>query len=223
MEKRSEFMDLINQIENCKGYKLDSDAHNLEGSFKLMVINYGHLKRVVEETPTFSVEQRDEKDKYMMEATRCFMNYLSSAGALRDHTRKFIRNTYGAEDSAFGGEYKEKIKAEFADDPLSQLIEELRNHYCHQGIPPVGIMSRVVDGSFKSRFVVFLDSIDVSDSPKAKQYIEQSEDDTADVLELSDKYTHKSVFPWIIRKMSEYHNEEFEELERLREKARKLQ
>lgn len=218
----SEFLNLMKQIEGSKGYKLDSDAYELELSFKLMVINYGYLKRLLDTVPVFSIEQREQKDKYMIEATRCFVNYLSSAGALRDHTRKFIRDLYGTDEAAFGGEYKKKIQDEFTNDPLSQLIEALRNHYCHLGIPPVGIEMRMIGEDFKSRFVVFLKNIDLSESPKAKSFVIGSEDDTADVLDLAQKYTHKSIFVWIIQKLGEYHKDDFEELERLRDKARKI-
>lgn len=218
----SVFLNLMKQIESSKGYKLDSDAYELELSFKLMVINYGYLKRALEVVPVFSVDQRDEKDKFMIEATRCFVNYLSSAGALRDHTRKFIRDLYGTDEAAFNGEYKKKIDEEFTNDPLSQLIEALRNHYCHLAVPPVGIEMRMINDSFKARFVVFLKSIDLKESPKAKLFIASSKDDTVDVLELADKYTFKTIFPWVIQKLGEYHKEDFDQLEKLREEARKL-
>ncbi len=220
MDKNLEFIELVKQIENSKGYKIDSDAHQLELGFNLMVINYGYLKRHLNSVPVFSVEQREQKDKYMTEATLHFVNFLSSAGALRDHTRKFIRDLYGTDEAAFGGEYKKKIQDEFTNDPLSQLIEAMRNHYCHLGIPPVGIEMRMIDRDLKARFVVFLKSIDLSESPKAKLFVEGSKDDTVDVLELAEKYTHKSIFVWIIQKLGEYHKDDFDELERLREKAR---
>ena len=220
--ENSELLKLVEEIKECKGFKLESDLKNLELSFKLMVINYGYVEHILKNVRSFSVNEGDEKDKLMMEATRSFVNYLSSAGALRDHTRKFIRKTYGSDQNAFEGEYSKKIKEEFSDDPLSQLIEALRNHYCHIGIPPLGIQTKIVNGTYESKFVVFLEDIDLKQSPKAKKYVRNSDEKIADVLTLAEKYTHKSIFPWIIRTISEKHKKDLDYLNFLRSKADEL-
>lgn len=224
MKNPEEFRKILEEIENSKGHKIDSAAYSLEVSFKIMVANFGYLKKAVGIVPTFSVDEVVKKDKYMIEVTRCFVNFLGSAGAFKDHTRRFIKKIYGSTEEALGGKYQEKINNEFLNDPLAQFIEALRNYYLHTELPPLGIQSTFSKGDdkMKSDFVLFLDKIDTKDYPKAKSFIENQGKDTASILELAEKYVYKTMFPWIMKEQGEFHKDDFEELENLKKKARDL-
>lgn len=224
MKNPDEFRKILEEIENSKGHKIDSASYSLEVSFKIMVANFGYLKKAIGVVPTFSIHQETEKDRYMIEVTRCFVNFLGSAGAFKDHTRRFINKIYGSAEEALGGKYQEKINQEFLNDPLAQFIEALRNYYLHAQLPPLGIQSTFSQGDekMKSDFVLFLDKIDTKDYPKAKSFIESQEKDTASILELSEKYVYKTMFPWIMKEQGEFHKEDFDELEKLKKKARDM-
>ena len=224
MKNQQEFRKILDEIENSKGHKIDSAAYALEVSFKIMVANFGYLKKVLDVVPTFSVSQATEKHKYMVEVTRCFVNFLGSAGAFKDHTRRFIKKIYGSTEEALGGKYQEKINEEFLNDPLPQFIEALRNYYVHTELPPIGIETTFSQGDekMKSDFVLFLNEIDTKDYPKAKSFIEKQQKNTVSILELAEKYVYKTMFPWIMKEQGEFHKDDFEELENLKKKARDL-
>lgn len=223
MKDPKEFQKIIDDIERSRGFEIDSKAYSLELSFKIMIINFGHLKKAIGTTPTFSVDEKDAKHKYMLEATRCFVNFLASAGAFKDHSRRYIKKIYGSTNKALDGKYQEKVKNEFLNDPLAGFIEFLRNHYMHYEIPPVGILTTFSeDGGPKSDFVIFLDEVKKVKDKKLENFIKNNKVDAVGVLEIAEKYVYKTMFPWIMSEQGEFHKDEFEELEKLKEKARNL-
>lgn len=222
MKKPDEFKKILDEIENSKGYKIDSESYKLENSFKIMIINYSHLRNIISSTPTFSTDQIDQKNKFIIEAARCFVNFLGSAGAFRDHTRKYIRKLYGSTEDAFNGEYQKKIESDFINDPLPKLLEALRNYYCHTEIPSVGIQTTLTNGTLNSDFVIFFDHIDTTEDSKFKEFINKHNKNTYSVLELADKYIYKTMFPWIMKESEKYNKEEFDKLKELKAKARKI-
>lgn len=224
MKNFDEFKKVIDQLESTRAHKLDGEAFKLENSFKIMVINYGYLLKVSTNIPTYSVAQRDLKEKHMIEATRCFVNFLMSSIAFKDHTRRFINRLYDSVDSALDGRYREKIDSDFADDPLTGLIEALRNIYAHDEIPPVGFETRDVDGSLVTRFVVFVKEIDIKSKwfEKGLAYAELHPEDTYDIQVIAQAYLEKTIFPWLMTTQGDLHKLEFDEYEKLRKKARDL-
>lgn len=150
------FQEVIEKIQNSKGYKLDSAAYQLEISFIIMVVNFTELKKLLENVPTFSVEQkkRNESRKFQIYALRLFANYLASATAFRDHMRCFIKRIYGSTEKAFDGQYQEKISKKFKENTLSQFIEDIRNFQQHYKSLPICILSRVRNRSLYSRIVL---------------------------------------------------------------------
>ena len=126
MKNFSEFKEVMDEIENSRAFEIDSEAFKLENSFKILVVNFGYLQDVTQQIPVFDARQRQEKEKFMIEATRCFVNYLSSAGAFKDHTRRYVRKLYDSTENALDGEYQDKVNKEFLRDPLARFIEALR-------------------------------------------------------------------------------------------------
>lgn len=224
MKDFDQFKKVIDELESTRAHKLDGEAFKLENSFKIMVINYGYLLKAVTDIPNYGVEQRDLKEKHMIEATRCFVNFLTSAIAFKDHTRRFIDRLYDSRDSALDGKYQKKIKEEFTNDSLTGLIEALRNIYAHDEIPPVGFQSRIVDESFVTRFVVFVKEIDVKSKwfEKGLAYAESHPEETYDVRAITEAYVEKCIFPWLMTTQGDFHKSEFSEYEKLRKRARDL-
>ena len=224
MKNFDEFKKVIDQLESTRAHKLDGEAFKLENSFKIMVINYGYLLKVTTDIPTYNVEQRELKEKHMTEAARCFVNFLTSAIAFKDHSRRFIDRLYDSRDSALDGKYQKKINEEFAGDPITGIIEALRNIYAHDEIPPVGFESRDVNRSFVTRFVVFVKEIDVKSKwfEKGLAYAESHPEDTYDVQAITEAYVEKCIFPWLMTTQGDLHKPEFDEYEKLRKRARDL-
>ena len=134
------FQKLIKDIENSKGYKLDSTAYELENSFIVMVINFGELKKLFEDAPVFSVKQKrnGESRKFLINALRVFSNYLASVTSFINHIRNFVNKIYGSAGNAFEGQYQKKIDDEFKNNELAQFIEDIRNLHIMNEILRIG-------------------------------------------------------------------------------------
>ncbi len=224
MKNFEEFKKVIDEIESSRGYQLDLHAYRLENSFKIMVINYGYLEKITKAIPFFPKGKETEKEKVMIEASRCFVNFLCSAVAYKDHCRKMIRKLYGSDEAALNGEYAKKIKDEFLEDPLVGFIECLRNIYCHDELPPLGLESRMVDEEFVTKFVIFIDQLDKESGyySKGEKFVQLQKESAVGVFQISHDYLHKTTFPWLMNAQLKHHKEEFAELEALRKKAKKL-
>lgn len=225
MKNFNEFKKIIDEIEKSQGQKLNSMARLLEISFKLMVINFGYLKKWIQKVPVFSIEQRDTSKEFQIESLRHFVNFLNSAVAFKEHTRKYVTDIYGDPKVALGGIYQAKVAVEFGTDPLTKFIEELRNIYNHQKVLPVGIETRIENGLMKPRVKIFKKKLikDYGLSPKAKSFLVKIPDnENIDILKISEEYLYKSLFPWLMTQQNIVHKQQFEELNELRSKARKL-
>lgn len=225
MKNLKKFLELITEMENTEGYKIDSQAYELENSFIITVVNYAELKQYLEFVPVFSVEQKrnGESRKFMLNALRLFSNFLASSSAFVDHTRNFIRRIYVEADSALDGMYQRKVCEEFTEDNLSGFVEDLRNFAQHYKSLPVAILTRVKNDSFQSCIVLNKNALLESGYSwnKGKVFLDSTQD-SIDVLQISENYLYKTIFPWIMQQQAKYHRKEFKELERLRKLASEL-
>jgi hypothetical protein len=100
----------------------------------------------------------------------------------------------------------------------------MRNYYSHKKIPPVGfeISYSEKHEKLENKFVLFLDDINTNSFPKAKNFIDNHNGNTVDILDLVEKYINKTVFPWIMQQQLELHKEDFKELDGLQKLAKNL-
>lgn len=224
MKNFFDFKKAIDEIEKSEGYRIDTKSFELENSFKIMVINYGFLEDITKNITTFSVDEKDKQHIRMIECTRCFVNFLCSAVAFKDHFRKYITKVYGSTEVALDGKYQQKICEEFAGDSITGFIEALRNIYAHDSVPPVGFQANIVDGRLVTRFVLFLEKLDIDSDlfSKGKKFIESEKGEFVDAQEICFKYISKTIFPWLMVTQSEFHKKDFENLETLKQRARDI-
>ena len=224
-ENFKKFKKAIKDMENSKGYKLDSSAYELENSFITMVYNFAELEQVCNNVPVFTVEQKrnGKSRKFLINVLRVFSNYLTSVTAFTSHTRNFIKKNYGETNNAFDGKYQREIDKKFKNNELSQFIEDLRNFYQHYAPLPIGIVSKVnSDKKFYSILIIAKEEIKKSDYKKwsklGKKIIEQN--NNIDMFQISKDYLYKTIFPWVMQQQSKYHKKEFKELKRLQKIAK---
>lgn len=124
-------------------WKLRAQLEELTFAFRLHHANYQELKRLMkamaadEETilRLWDVQNRTALDIVIEEASRLFLNFLSSANALVDHTRRHVEKLYAS--SPFREEYEAQKEQRFVKTPLRRFVQELRNYSLHQRIPIV--------------------------------------------------------------------------------------
>jgi hypothetical protein len=221
------FQEIINEIENSQGYKIDNGTYELENSFIITVLNFNELKMWLENIPIFSVEQKKdgESRKFMINALRLISNYLTSVIALKDHVRNFIRKTYGSTEEVFDCKYQKKIDDEFKDNLLAQFIEDIRNFQQHCKSLPISLLSKVKDGKLYSRIVLSKKFLIESNYKwgKGKIFLNKIDDNEyIDVLEITEGYLYKTIFPWIMQQHAKEHELEFDKLQNLKDMAHKI-
>lgn len=77
---------------------------------------------------------RDCFDAFLDEVDRLFHNFLAAAATLRDHTRN-LWDKYPPPDPALTAQYEKRVKEAFADSPLVQFVQRLRNYTSHTKLP----------------------------------------------------------------------------------------
>ncbi|MEM1253640.1 MAG: hypothetical protein AAGI69_14505 [Cyanobacteria bacterium P01_H01_bin.21] len=116
--------------------------------------------------------QTPEKEVY-----RLFLNFVSSAKTLVDHTRRMKDTLYRG--CSFEVKYQEKIEGELASNPLNLFVNRLRNFMVHYRFPYISWQLKASPTETRMRLIISKpDLIGASfDWGKgAKAYIEAQED-----------------------------------------------
>jgi len=94
----------------------------------------------------WQVENREGFNAFLDEVDRLLHNYLAAASTLRDHTR-CLWQQYPPSDPALVAEYDERVRELFAESPMAQFVQGLRNFSMHSKLPLVqGRFTWSVDG-----------------------------------------------------------------------------
>jgi len=80
-----------------------------------------------------SEANREAGQQTHREINRRIHNFGVSALTLVEHTRIFMREHYA--DTAMSALYETKASEDFANDPVSQFVQKLRNYMVHKGLP----------------------------------------------------------------------------------------
>ena len=82
----------------------------------------------------WDMRNRKGFEAFLDEVDRLFHNFLAAATSLRDHTRRLWQK-YPPPDPALAAEYQKRVKQTFADSPLANFVQRLRNYSMHQKLP----------------------------------------------------------------------------------------
>jgi hypothetical protein len=82
----------------------------------------------------WALKNRKGFDAFLDEVDRLLHNYLAAASTLRNHTRRLWQQHPPA-DPALIAEYEERMKDAFAESPLVQFVQGLRNYATHSQLP----------------------------------------------------------------------------------------
>jgi uncharacterized protein YqiB (DUF1249 family) len=137
---------LFKQMEALRAspeWELRAQLEELAFVFRLHQANYQELKRLMkamaadEETilRLWDVQNRTALEIVIEEASRLFLNFLSSAKTLVDHTRVHVRKLYPS--SPFLEEYKAQLAQRLAKRSVTCFVQGLRNYSLHYRIPIV--------------------------------------------------------------------------------------
>jgi len=80
-----------------------------------------------------ALENREAGLQAHREINRLVHNFVAGSKSLIDHTRQFIREHYAG--TALESTYDDRVKADFASEPVAKFVQDLRNYMVHKGLP----------------------------------------------------------------------------------------
>jgi hypothetical protein len=144
------YHELRDRFYASEGVKLYNRILSLQLSFYSFDANFRELHRFInlhfllqQERRLGDWNNRRPLHDYLMELTRLLHNFLASAKSLVDHTRNFVKQSYG-EGSTPAKVYEAEVDKRFTANPLSRFTQDLRNVFTHVNMP---FISSVLGGS----------------------------------------------------------------------------
>jgi hypothetical protein len=193
--------------------------------------NYRELKEILDfihdskkSLSLFGTESADKMHAVQLEVVRLFHNFVASAITLVEHTRILVHDNGVKEECRT--EYKEKVAAEFGNDPLCGFVQDLRNYFFHRGNPLTGMELSFTRNPNSLDTRVFLDVKQMSEWKKwrsrSKIFLNflNTVKDKLTLLEVIEAYTSKvrGFHTWFIEWFAERHKSELAEHESLQKK-----
>jgi hypothetical protein len=166
------------------------------------------------------LSKQDEMTKVLMEITRLLQNFLSSAPALVQHTRKSLRNWYS--DDPFLDKYQEKVDELFLNDAISGFIEDLRNYNLHYIVPvTIATFKQFHDPESdqqKSAQAMIINAKELWDSgwewKKGSEFLTDSEEEIVIEAIVSHYYSKaETLYDWIQDTLRKKHSDEIDWLD----------
>ena len=229
MSNGKEIVDLQKEIESMPEYQLELKLLSLDISRYVFKQNYLQLRQLLttSEEPKKASELWAVKNRHLLEAfqretIRLLHNFVASVKSLVDHTRILYRELYKP-----GGrfpDYQDEINKRFAQNPLAQFVEDLRDYCLHYKILPIfaerSFTSNTAEPESRIKLNVKTLSEYSSWSPPARQFLSDIKD-SIDVKDLIEKYYEMvaGFHQWIQKRQMEIYADEFR---RLNEKRLKL-
>lgn len=158
------------------------------------------------------------------ELNRHVHNFVSSALTLVEHTRVFMRKHYAGTDLM--AIYEKQVAATFAQSPVAQFVQGLRNYMLHKGLPKSSMFMKftsnldATDGSGTAETGVHYETVSLLDwdgwKPVARTYLELL-GDHLDLHESAQEYLAlvNKFHGWLDASLTAYHQSDLRELGQL--------
>jgi len=156
-------------------------------------------------------ESREALEAAHAEVVRLLHNYLASAFSLVDHARRVIEDEGLASESLLPA-YRERIRREYAEDPMHRFLQGLRAYTLHLNAPVSVAELRAVrtapDGPLDSSCGFQLDLRSLRSWPNwdkpAREFLAAA-GQTINLLELVRKYNSriKTLYSWFFLRLRE--------------------
>ena len=230
-----QIVDLLDKLNSMPEYKLLLRIKSLEASLYVFKRNYKELKSLLikhsdvkEAVRLRGVGKKPEMRALLYEITRLLHNFVTSVKSLIEHTRIIYREIYEREKKF--PEYQAEVDSRFADNPLAQFVEDLRNYCLHYELPTI---SSVLHFSqlppspiFESRVELKIEELNKYSkwSPLAKEYL-SSQDNPINLLNLVDEYYAlvEDFYNWIQERQKDIHAEELAKVSSLQRELKELE
>jgi hypothetical protein len=109
----------------------------LQRNYVELVVAIRHISSSRVAFEMAGVDDQWHRKEAMAEVLHLLHNYVASAKSLIDHTRRAYRKLYVTD--ALIPDYQSEVNARFANDPLSQFVENLREMAQHYRLPRISL------------------------------------------------------------------------------------
>lgn len=228
IEESSTVSDLWEQIKDSAGSRYLNLAHQRSFSLNVFQMNAVELMEVAQRVKDpnqgmnlMMQNNREAGTQAHRELNRHVHNFVSSALTLVEHTRVFMRKHYAATDLLTI--YEKQVTATFAQSPVAQFVQGLRNYMLHRGMPNSSMFMKftadpeVSDGSGTMETGVRYDTNSLLDwkewKPVARAYLEQA-GDYLDLHESAQEYLTlvNQFHGWLDATLEAHHQTDLQEL-----------
>lgn len=239
MKESSAAVSLLRQIEESAGSGYLNRAHQRSFSFNVFQMNAielmeaAHRIKDPDQGMALMMEKNREAGRQAhREINRHVHNFVSSALTLVEHTRGFMRKHY--DGTPLLATYEEQVTTTFAQSPVAQFVQGLRNYMLHRGLPNSSMFMKfashpeVTDGSGVMETGVHYDTASLLEwdrwSPLARSYLEHI-GEHLDLYEFAQEYLAlvNQFHGFLDAILAEYHQYDLEELGLLQKKLHAIQ
>jgi len=206
-------------------------------SYDIFIGNYADLKELLESVKDPNVylvlwEQSNYhlRTRLNREVARRLQNYVASAKALVEHTRRVVRKKY--KGTEFMKEYQQQVDVNFKDSSLAQFVEDLRDYMLHRSslaaYPTLVRRTEIheLGKSEESYMALSVKSLRKwGDWSKLGREYLHGLDEGANLEEVVDAYRDKVMRfqTWYGPKLGEHHRDDFIEMARLEDLIRDVE
>lgn len=231
MKEPSSVEDLLRQITDSAGSAYLNRVHQRSFSLNVFQMNAVELVETAQRVKdpdqgmAFMMEKNHEAGlQAHRELNRHVHNFVASALTLVEHTRGFMRKHYAGTDLLVT--YEEQVKATFAQSPVVQFVQGLRNYMLHRGLPNSSMFMKftttpgATDGSGTVESGVHYDTASLLDwdgwRPVARAYLVQS-GEHLDLQEFAEEYLTliNQFYGWLDATLEAHHQSDLQELSQI--------
>lgn len=231
MEEPSTAIDLLRQITDSAGSAYLNRVHQRSFSLNVFQMNAVELVEAAQRVKdpgqgmALMMEKNHEAGlQAHRELNRHVHNFVSSAFSLVEHTRGFMRKYYAG--TGLLATYEEQVAATFAQSPVAQFVQGLRNYMMHRGLPNSSMFMKftttpgATDGSGTVESGVRYDSASLIDwdgwRSVARIYLEQA-GEHLDLQEFAQEYLTliNQFHGWLDATLEAHHQSDLQELSQL--------
>lgn len=211
-----QIIDLLDKLNSMPEYKLLLRIKSLEASLYVFQKNFEELKSLLIKHSDVkeAIRLRGIRRAFFYEIARLLHNFVTSVKSLIAHTRVIYREIYKKGEEF--PEYQVEVDRRFANNPLAQFVEDLRDYCLHYKLPTIFSVhhfSRLPPMPvFESRIELKIEELNKYSnwSHLAKEYL-SSQNKSINLLNVTDEYYAlvKDFYNWFQLCQREIHSQEF--------------
>jgi hypothetical protein len=221
---------LLRAIDQSLGAAHINRTHQRSFSLNVFLMNTQELIEITQQVHDpdeglrlMSQDNRDAGQQTHREISRRIHNFAVSALTLVEHTRIFMRARYAS--APVLAVYEAKIKEDFADDPVSQFVQKLRNYMVHRGLPNTEMYLHMEQDPASGRGASLQTGVRIRTESllewkewgdPAREYIAQS-GRYLDIRKFASEYAERvsHFHNWLQNELNNHHRTDLEELREL--------